>query len=69
MDKSTWEKPKVKTPDSRSAGAGQAVARLLRFAMALRVTPPHRCGSRRWYGRTLPFGPDTARNHNPPFPS
>ena len=57
MDKSTWEKPKVKTPDSLRAGAGQAATRLLRSATALQVTPPQRCGSRRWYGRKVPFGP------------
>ena len=68
MDKSTWEKPKVKTPDSLRAGAGQAATRLLRCATALRVTPPQRCGSRRWYGRKVPFGPASPAQP-PPFPS
>ena len=29
-------------------------------ATALQVTLPQRCGSRYWYGRKVPFGPDTA---------
>ena len=33
------------------------LARLLRCATALRVTAPHGCGSRRWYGRKVPFRP------------
>ena len=34
MDKSTWEKPKVKTLDSLRRGAGQGATRLLRFVTA-----------------------------------
>ena len=36
------------------------LARLLRCATALRVTLPQHCGSRCWYGRKVPFGPDAA---------
>ena len=69
VDKSTWKTGKSKDSDSLRSGARQGALRLLRFATALRVTPPHRYGSRRWYGRKEPFGPDTARNPNPPSPS
>ena len=37
------------------------LARLLRYATALRVTAPHGCGSGGWYGRKVPFG---ASPHN-----
>ena len=49
------------------AGAGQGAVHLLRYATVLRVTPPHRCGSRRWYGRKVPFRPGY-RPEPPPFP-
>ena len=50
--------PENQTPDSLRAGIGQAATRLLRSATALRVTLPQRCGSRRWYGRKVPFRPE-----------
>ena len=48
MDKINLEETQSQNLSSLRAGAGQAAARLLRSATALRVTPPQRCGSRRW---------------------
>ncbi len=44
-------KPEVKTPEIASAAARvKALYASFGFAATLRVTPPHRYGSRHWYG-------------------
>ena len=66
MDKSTWKTRKSKNPgDSLHSGARQGALRLLRYATALRVTPPHllRLKALVWPKGSLP-----ARPHGPEPP-
>ena len=66
MDKSTWKKPKVKTPDSLRKGAGQGALAppTLRYGPVGDSAPPLRLKAAGMAER-FPFGPDTART---PFP-